>query len=155
MQESIREQLDRFFKTQEQEDKDVLNQIILYIYYLNSKSSNSDLFILAKLLPQEHLYKIISYYDGDILKMPSKEEFKISYIISVCFYLKEIKNWSWTQIKGFFPSNDEYDELLSTISLGKKINKIKENLSQDLFNLLKNLELEQIEAQCKEIFKDE
>jgi len=142
---SIKEQLEQYFKAQEKADKEVLNQIILYIYYLESKSTNSDLFVLARLLPSEILYKLISYYDGDIIKMPSKEEFKRAYIVSICFYLKEIKGWSWEEIKNFFPNNVDYEDLISSISIGKKINKIKETLSNDLLELLKSLKIDKIE----------
>jgi hypothetical protein len=149
---SIKDQLEEYFKAQEKADEDVLNQIILYIYYLESKSSNSDLFILARLLPNDVLYKLISYYDGDILKMPSKEEFKKSYVVSICFYLKEVKGWSWEQIKEFFPSNPEYDDLLSSISIGKRINKVKDTLGKDLMNLIKTLKIEKIKKFQKELF---
>lgn len=152
MQSSIKELLDSYFKTQEKADKEILNQIILYIYYLDSNSLDSDLFILARLLPSDLLYKLISYYDGDILKMPSKEDFKKSFITSVCFYLKEIKNWEWKEIKEFFPSNEEYIELISSISIGKKINKIKETLGNDLMKLLKNLKIDKIKKYQEDMF---
>lgn len=152
MQSSIKELLDSYFKTQEKADKEILNQIILYIYYLDSNSLDSDLFILARLLPSDLLYKLISYYDGDVLKMPSKEDFKKSFITSVCFYLKEIKNWEWKEIKEFFPSNEEYIELISSISIGKKINKIKETLGNDLMKLLKNLKIDKIKKYQEDMF---
>jgi len=150
---SIKDQLDQYFKVQEKTDKDVLNQIILYIYYLESNNTQSDLFILARLLPSELLYKIVSYYDGDILKMPSKDEFKRAYILSICFYLKEIKGWDWPKIKKFFPSNTDYDELISSISIGKRINKIKEDLGADFLKLLKSLKIEEVEKFKNEVFK--
>jgi len=151
MYSSLKEQVEYYFKTQEQNDKEILNQITLYIYYLEGKTTNSDLFILARILPFDYLNKLVSYYDGDILKMPSKEEFRKAYITAICFYLKEIKNWDWTQIKEFFPNNPEYNELLSSISIGKRINKIKDSLGSDLFKLLKNVKIEEIYNVEKEI----
>lgn len=149
---SIKEQLEQYFKAQEKADKEVLNQIILYIYYLESKSANSDLFILARLLPSEMLYKLISYYDGDVLKMPTKDEFKKAYVVSICFYLKEIKGWTWEQIKQFFPANVDYDDIISSISLGKRINKIKEVLGNDIVKLLKELKIDKVEKFQQELF---
>ena len=150
---NLKEQLEQYFKIQEKSDKETLNQIILYIYYLESKSSKSDLFILARLLPSSQLYDLISYYDGDVIKMPSKEDYKKAYIVSICYYLKEIKKWNWEQIKAFFPSNSNYEDLLSPISIGKKINKIKEELGYDIIKLLKSMDEKNLKEMSEEIFK--
>ena len=85
--------------------------------------------------------------------MPSKEDYKKAYVSVICFYLKEIKDWAWPDIRKFFPKNEEYDELVSPISIGKKINKIKETLSKDLFVSLKNMDIDQLKKFKIEDFK--
>jgi hypothetical protein len=155
MHTSIKERLEHYFLLEKKKDEEILNQIILFIYYLESSSSQSDLFILGRLLPHDQLYKLIAYYDGDILKMPSKDEFKKSYILAVSFYLKEIKNWNWEDIKKILPDAQQYEEFTSSISLGKKIGQIKEKMNKELYKLLKDLNIADLKKFNQEIFYEQ
>ena len=127
MQESIKKTLEEYLKVEEETASNIFNQLALYIYSLNSDTH--DLFILAKLVPEcktpeEYLNKIISYFDGDRLQLPSKEEHRTLLLTAVCYYLKVIKGYNWQQIKELLDLPENNKNLLSSISIGGKINKL-------------------------------
>lgn len=138
----IKEKLEEYFKIEEEVSLNVFNQLALYIYQLETKNSNTDLYYLAKILDQENLIKLVSYYDGDILKMPTKDELRTCTLVALCFYLKEYKGWDWTEIKSFVNLPENNKELLSSISLGRKINNIKDSLNKDIRKLLKKVKID-------------
>jgi hypothetical protein len=132
--------LEEYFKEEEISHEKLFNQITLYIYYLFSRESKSDIYILGKQLPNDQLKNLITYYNGDKINVPTIDEFREANILAICYFLKEIKGWSWEQIKKFFPSKEYKDFEFSSISFGKKINTIKESLKKDLMNSLKSIE---------------
>lgn len=141
----VKEKLDAYFKVEEN-SKNIFNQLALFIYFSESQKSNSDLFLLARLLPDEFLSKIIYYFDGDIIKIPTRQEYKDSYILALCFYLKEIKGWSWEEIKNFLPISEfNKNDDLSSISIGKKINTIKESMDRNLMKSLNSISIDMTE----------
>ena len=134
----IQQKLAEYFETSQQADEDVFNQLILYIYAV--KSQNSDLHILAKILPQEQLTKLINYYDGDNLKLPSKEEYTQCYLIAMAYYLKCVKGMSWSEIKDMIDLPEKDKDLISSISLGYAINRISRNMTRDLKDIIKQFD---------------
>lgn len=140
----LKETIEKYFKKIDELDKQIFSQLALYIYYLESKKTESDLYILAKLLPEEYLERVISFYDGASLKLPKNEDYKKTYLLAICYYLKEIKHWGWDQIKAFVPIPKEYQDILSSISIGKRINLISENMSAEFISLLTNYDIENL-----------
>ena len=139
MQSMIQDTLAKYFKEEEKDVAKIFDQLSFYIYSL--KSPKSDLYMLAKILDEETLSKVIDYFGGDILKIPSKEDYQESLLISICFYLKEIKGWNWIEIKKFMDIPEKYKDKISMISVGGKINKVKRQLNRDLLRLTENIPL--------------
>ena len=131
----IQQKLAEYFETSQQADIDVFNQLVLYVYAVESQ--NSDLHLLAKILPQEYLTKLINYYDGDILKLPSKENYMQCYLIALSYYLKCIKGMSWSEIKEMIDLHEKDKDMISSISLGYALNRINRDMSRDLKAILK------------------
>ena len=138
MQAFLKKTLSDYFSTEDILNHQIFNELSLYIYSLDHKMNN--LFYLAKILDEESLQKLINYYDGDILRLPSREAYKTSVLTALCFWLKVFKDYSWTDIKDYLNIPDSHKDLLSSISIGGKINKIKEALGQDLINMLSDIE---------------
>jgi hypothetical protein len=130
--------LENYFKKENILNEQIFNELSLYIYSLDHKQH--DLYLLAKILDNESLQKLLIYYDGDILRLPSREAYKTSVLTALCFWLKIFKGYTWTDIKDYLDIPDSHKELLSSISIGGKINKIKEALGQDLINTLNNID---------------
>lgn len=134
----IQQKLAEYFEATQQADMEVFNQLVLYIYAVESQAS--DLHILAKILPQEQLTKLINYYDGDTLKLPSKEEYWKCFMTALSYYFKCIKGMSWSEIKEMIDLPDKDKDMISSISLGYAINRINRDMTRDLKNILKQFE---------------
>lgn len=153
---SIKKSLDEYFVSEKQNSEKIFTQLFLYICSLESQSSSnspSDLYILAKLLKLEDIKKIIDYFDGDIIRIPRKEEYRVSMLVALCFFLKVIKGYEWSDIKDFINLSENNSDMLSAISIGRKINNIQKNLSKDIIDALKNLEINNMD-ELFECFKD-
>ena len=142
MNKGIEQILKKHFEGNTTDDSEkVFNQLAFYIYSLDS--NQHDLYILAKILSSEDLQKLISYYDGKHIKIPTNEKYEECLLVSLCFYLKEIKGWDWVEIKKFMDLPEKHKKHISTISLGGKINKIKKRLNSDLKTLINTLSIEE------------
>jgi hypothetical protein len=130
-EETLLEKLNNYF---EKDSQNIFDQLALYIYQHETKET--DLYILAKLLPHESLIKVINFFNGDVIKIPTKIQFKECYLTSICFYLREIKKWEWNQIK---KSLNLSEEDFNTYGIGRRINAIKDSLAKDILIALKML----------------
>jgi len=141
MSRLIKQALDDYFQKDDVLTEQIFNQLTLYIYSLNS--DQHDLYLLAKLLDTENLQKLIGYYDGDILKLPTREEYKTSILTALCFWLKTFKGYSWSEIKEYLNIPENNKDILSSISIGGKINRVKESLGKDLLEALEQTDEKQ------------
>lgn len=121
-----------YFKKKQDTSKDLFNELTLFIYALDD--SHSDLHQLAKILPDEQLFKLVSYFDGAVLKIPTKQAYKESLILSLVYYFYEVKKLSWVQIKEILGENSYagYSSDFSFISLAKKVKKIRKVISKEM-----------------------
>lgn len=140
----LKQRVETYFLHKQETDLELLRKLTLIIYSMESGIDN-DLYILAKLLPNETLIDLIDFYDGDILKLPSKNEYRKSAFLATIYYLREIyrdKNgdcMSWKEIKNILSLPENEAEFFSSIAFSKKINDIKDKLNTEAIQLFKKL----------------
>ncbi len=133
--DSLNETLNNYFKVSEYTGEKLLRALSLLVFSFNIEKD--DLYILAKLLNPEQLDKLIYYYNGTSLRIPSIEDYKRSKIIVSCFYLREIKGWRWPDIREFLNlTEDEELEDSPSKSVAAEIRKMKEELKPEFFKIL-------------------
>lgn len=137
----IKKKLENYFKKDNVNTKEAFNQLSLFIFSLEDK--NSDLYMLAKLLPEDLLYKLINYFDGSVLKIPTKSKYQEALLLALVFYFYEIKKLSWDEIKEIMKLDKIFPEY-STISLGKRIVKIKKVINKQLSEEISRLDLNSV-----------
>jgi hypothetical protein len=138
MQNFLKQSLEEHFSKDDILTEQIFNELVLYVYSIESK--DTDLPILARIFPEEQLQKLITYYDGDTLKLPSREEYRTCLLTALCFWLKTFKGYSWFEIKDYLNIPDNNKDILSSISIGGKINKLKDALGKDLIANLDKIE---------------
>ena len=134
----LKKTLEDYFKNEEHINQKIFNELTLYIYSLSSEQN--DLFMLARMFDDDILQQMIGYFDGDTIKLPTREEYKTNILTALCFWLKTFKGYSWTEIKEYLDIPENNKGLLSPISIGGKINRVKETLGKDLMDLLEKVE---------------
>jgi hypothetical protein len=142
---SIRKSISEYLAVEKETAENIFTQLFLYICSLEIKDPPDDLYILGKLLKAEDVKKVIDYYDGDYLRVPRKEEYRISMLVALCFFLKVIKGYDWSDIKDFIQLPENGSDVLSPISLGRKINNIQKQLGKDIVKALQTLEIENLD----------
>lgn len=130
MTDNLQEKLSSF-------NLDLLKSLSFIIYELENNSKN-DLFMLSKLLDEDSLTKIIDYYNGSTLTIPTKEEYKMCSLLSLFFYLTEIKEMSFSQAKEFIKKNGNVELEFSEQTIGRRLNKVKEKLKIKILELIEN-----------------
>ncbi len=140
----IQQKLDEYFKRAETSDERVFYQLMLYVFSVESKQQN-DLHLIAKILPIEHTMNLVNYFSGDTVKFPTKDQLYSAYLTAICYYLKCIKGKSWSEIKDFLNLPERDKDLISSISLGYKINALNDTMSRDLKDILKKFKVDNID----------
>ena len=146
--ELIKERIDEFVNNNEKLNSELLNELTLYVYA--QELVDSDVYFLAKKLDTESLFKLISYANGEPVILPSKTEFRNNYLVAICFYMKEILGMTWVEIKDILNLPEKDKDLVSSISIGKKINKLKSKFNNDVEKLLKQIKITDIRDLVKE-----
>lgn len=149
--QSINKTVNEYFNVEKEVSKETLEIITWYIYQLEENRQH-DLYLLAKILDENDIASLVSYFGGETFKLPKKEEYIDLRLSAVCFFLKKIQGWNWQQIKHFLGIPEKDLEILSPISIGNKINKISENLNNEIKTILKNTKFDNPEK-VKEIFQ--
>lgn len=122
--------------------EEILNLVIGITYA--SESANNDLYVLSKYLKDEDIKNLIFNLSGRKIQLPTIDDYYKSTMISLCFYLLEIKNMSWEEIKEVLKNNNSvlYEKYFNTIDIGKKVSKIKKYINSKLFDMLANNKIE-------------
>ena len=140
MNSSISRKIEEYFTIDKKVSSETLETLTWYIYQLE-ENRHHDLYLMAKILPENYNSALVNYFNGDYIKIPSKEEYIQLRFLAVCFFLKESQKWSWDKIKMFLDISGRNIDEFSSISLGNKINKIKKNLVEDIKNIIDNCEI--------------
>lgn len=123
--------------------KDVSSdQILDYVTSISyaSESANNDLYILSKYLKTDDIRNLVFNLSGKKIQLPTIEEYYKSYIVSICFYLIEIKGMKWDEVKERLQSENSFifDKYVTVMDVGRRISKIKKYIKSQLNEILKN-----------------
>jgi hypothetical protein len=124
-----------FEKKSETELEKFLNIVSIIIY---SNENCKDVSNLFSVIPINDFVKVINVFDGRTVRFPTKEELKEAIELALLFYYKNIKGvTSYKDIKSLniIDSKD-----FSSISIGKKLNKLDKKLSEKILNLFLEME---------------
>jgi hypothetical protein len=144
----IKERIESFLNEEKRINRELMNEITLLLFC--SEFPDSDLYFLAKRFDDNTLFELISYADGEPIRLPSKEDFRNNYLVAICFLMKEKLGMSWGEIKEVLNLPEKDQKLISSITIGKKIKKIKEKFNADTNRLLSKIIINDIRDLKKE-----
>lgn len=153
--------LEELFHKSKYNEYKLFTIIGLIIYSYQNKFYSSDLYMLAKLIDEgdsakDYFTKMVNYYNGDIVKMPSKDELRYSQMLAIIWYLKDFKGWDWGQIKSFMALPKYFeDEFFSSISFGKKIASLKDEINKELLLILQAGDFPNLKQTIQEVLENE
>ena len=156
----IDRRLEELFRKTENNEYRLFTLIGLIIYSYQNKFSSSDLYMLAKLIEEkdsakDYFTKLVNYYDGDVLKLPPKDELRYNQMLAITWYLKDFKGWSWEQIKVFMSLPKYFeDEFFSSISFGKKISSRKDEINKELLLVLQKGNFPNLKQTIQEVLEN-
>lgn len=101
---------------------DLIDCLIKLQMFKNSEKDEKKLILveLYKLLGTSKFMDMMDICSGKTIKFPSKEDFKETIQIALCYYYKQFKDYSWDDIKALIN-----DEDLSSVKLGIKIQQLQ------------------------------
>lgn len=125
------DQIDQLFSKKKDSEMDVILKILSIIIYQTSHST--DVVEIYNLLGTEKFSQLVMLLDGRKINLPSLLEFRESLILALIYYYKEMKNYSWEDVKNKIPFD------ISNISYGIKIKQLNNYLQQKLYEFFKIL----------------
>jgi len=126
------------FKDFEENDKVLIESAAFAIYEINNSSKN-DLFMLSKLLDEQSLVNLISYYGGTQIKVPTREEYNESSLLALYFFFVDIKGLTFSQ------ATDILKKSGCTLTeppniLGKKLAQVRQKLAIKLSQIVQEIQ---------------
>lgn len=117
--EIFEEQLnDLFLHSEKTETNQVVRVLSLVLYAEEGFKNKEDFLDLYNLLGLDGFVSVVSLFEKRTVTFPSIETIKDDIILAVIFYYKEIKNYSWAEIKNIVPFE------FSSISYAFRIKKL-------------------------------
>lgn len=124
------EQMNELFLSREKDESNKVIEALSIILSMNYTKKNHDIIDLYNFMGFDTFVSILSLFERRTVSFPSKEEIKDSIIFALIFYYREIKGYSWTEIKEIVPF--EFSSISYSFKL-KSLNKFMiENLKEVL-----------------------
>lgn len=139
--------LESYLTVEQQTDKQILTQLSLMIF---AEVSDSNLYELALILPEEQVRDLVSHFDGaPIITVPTKDEYKRCVTATVCYFLHHVKGRSWAEIKKILRLPED-DVSFSTIALDRLLSNLDQKFKRRLESLASRLTEEKLLAVLEE-----
>jgi hypothetical protein len=134
----LKERIFRYFQNEKEINEKIFFKLALLIF--EYESNNTDVAVLVDLLKNfDEVLKLIEYFNGKEIKTITLKQFQENLLLTLSFYLKEIKGYDWNYIKQVLELNKRTEfENFNPIVLSKKIQKIKIKMRNEL-STLKNI----------------
>lgn len=113
-----------------------LDVITLLVYSIECNQKN-DLYLLGKALQEENsLNKIVEYFSGTTIKLPTKEEYIIYTQVAIYFYLIEVEGKKFSEVTDLLKQNGNE---INHIIIGKKLSEFRNKLTDKLNKIIGEL----------------
>lgn len=130
--EVFEEQLNDLFLTSDNSEVDqVIRTLSLIIHAEEGFKNKNDLIELYNLLGLEGFVSVLSLFEKRTITFPSMEIIRENIILAVIFYYKEMKNYSWSEIKDIVPFE------FSSISYAFKLKKLNSFIVDQMKEIFK------------------
>jgi len=127
--EVFEEQINDIFGSSSIDNSTLLIKILNLSMYSSLK--NKDVINLYNELDFDNFITVLALFEGRTLAFPTKEEIKEALITSLVYYYREIKNYSWEEIKEIFPFE------FSSISYSMKSKKLNDFIKTGIQKIIK------------------
>ena len=136
----LQNQIDTFFKQEKKTTQDLLHQISLLMFKLNS--DDNDLYELYKneRIDNDTLTELVNYYDGGTVTFPTKKEYKNNLLLIMIYYLKILKQQSWDQVKKQLKLSETELANSTTISIGRQLMELNVKIKEEFKDMVKKLD---------------
>lgn len=149
----LKDQIDKFFKTEKITTQELFYQISLLIVKIMCPDTDLYELFKNKKISTDSLDALINFFDGGYIKLPSKKEWKSCLLLTVVFYLKNIKGMSWDEIKKELPISEKDISNSLTISMGLKIKSFNDVIKNEFSEVINGLEDKEIMKSFHKLWK--
>lgn len=130
--EVFEEQLNDLFLASDNSEVDqVIRSLSLIIHAEENFKNKNDMIELYNLLGLDGFVSVLSLFEKRTITFPSMEIIRESIILAVIFYYKEMKNYSWNEIKSIVPFE------FSSISYAFKLKKLNAFIVEQMREIFK------------------
>lgn len=127
------EKVSCIFKTKPKSDEMLFLDIVSMFIF---SKENDNISAIYNEIGLETFINILGLIGGQDITLPTQERLKDSMLSALCFYYKELKGYSWTEIHNILPFND-----INSIKYGRAISKLEKDIVEKIKNNFKEIEL--------------
>lgn len=131
----------------ENPSKELVKDLIRLNMFKNAEKDEK-LLVLAELynlLGVEKFMDVMELLGGKTIKFPSKNSFKETIQIALCYYYRQYKNYSWDQIKELI-----HDDDLSSVRLGVRVQQLQRFIETNMEKIARKEILEYVASMKEE-----
>lgn len=132
------EKIKQIFSKKKTKEIDLILQALSIVIY--STQNNTDIIEMYNLLDLNDFIKLITLFDGRVIKFPTKKQLRNSLMLAILYYYREIEGKSWDEIQKEFPFD------ISSISYGIQIKNLNNFIKQKIYEILKDVNKPSVEA---------
>lgn len=112
------------------ESKTIVHDLIKLHLYKNADRDESQLFLVELynyLGSPEKFIDFMDHFAGRKVSIPTKDDFKDTLLISMCYYYREVEKKSWDEVRGLLNIPD-----LNGVKYGVKLGQLNDFINQQL-----------------------
>lgn len=111
-----------FEKKEPTETEQILNVVSLIVH----SDKNDDMGRLYSRVGLKTFSEVLDVFGGRYVKFMTKEEFKDSLMLALCYYYRETRGFSWEKIKAILPFQ------INTVSMGIRISNMNSRIKKEI-----------------------
>lgn len=115
------------FKSKEKSESGVMLDVVSLIIH---NQDNHDLSRLFDEIGLETFTKVVEVFEGRTIRFPTKDTFRDTLVLALCYYYNQIEGKSWNEIKEILP----YE--INPVSMGIKISHLNRSIRKKMNDML-------------------
>jgi hypothetical protein len=126
----LKKQLDEYFRKEKVDTRELIKKISVLIFQY--EIPNTDAAKAVAITDIDVINKLVNYYDGGTIKLPTKQEWKDCLMMLVYYYFKNVKGMDWKDIRKILNISSEDDNVRDRISLGLRVKSFSDKIRKEL-----------------------
>lgn len=131
--QEIIQKLTDYLEKDNENVKSLFGQIVFFIFQTEGKN---DMYKLFQFLGFDNTIKMVDYFAGKTIKLPTRQEFLDTMKWAIIFYMREYLGASWKEISKQLDTEGYDGTIDCEVSVERKVRTIKRRMNKHIYKML-------------------